>query len=258
MNMKKLWYCGLCLIMLMLAGCYEVNEDIVISDKGTGTFVTKMDMSALIQMMNSMGGEEELSKNGLDKPIDTTIYLKSVLDSVKDATEEQKRLFREGIIKLQMNVKENILKTDIHFPFHSFSDLQSLLSGASTAGLADAFKKAFAKSDSAQAASPIQDQGLEQISNVFDVTVTNGSIVKKLNEAKFKALMDKPEMAQMKQMTGSGFEIMYTTTIHLPRPVKKADNTLIKLSDDKKTVTIKYDLMKLFQTPEKFSYSITY
>ncbi len=104
----------------------------------------------------------------------------------------------------------------------------------------------------------MEDQGIDQINNIFDVTVTKNSITRTLNDAKYKALMEKPELAQAKQMAGGGFEILYTTTIKLPRPVKKSDNPLIKLSDDKKTVTIKYDLMKLFETPEKFSYSLEY
>jgi hypothetical protein len=256
--MKKLRYGLLALIMFCLAGCYEVNEEITIDDKGSGTYLTKMDMSALLQMMQTMAGEEEMTKNGLDRPIDTTIYMKDVLDSAKNATPDQKRLFKDGTLKLRLNIKESVLKADINFPFKSFKDLQSLMSGSSTSGLAEVFKKVFSAPDSTQSAAPMQDQGLEQINNVFDVTITNGSIVRKLNEAKYKALMEKPELAQAKQMIGNGFEVLYTTTIKLPRPVKKADSPLIKLSDDKKTVTIKYDLMKLFETPEKFSYSIYY
>jgi hypothetical protein len=217
-----------------------------------------MDMSALIQMMQSMGAADELGKNGMDRAIDTTIYLKNILDTSSQVTPEQRRLFKDGTMKLQMNIKEGVLKADVFFPFRSFEDLQTLLSGASTSGLAGAFKKVFSGSDSGQAAQPAQDQSLDQINNVFDVTVTKNSLVRKLNQEKYKALMDRPEMAQAKQMIGSGMEVMYTTTIHLPRPVKKSDSPFIKLSDDKKTVTIKYDLMKLFETPEKFSYSITY
>lgn len=256
--MNKIRYGVAALLLFCLAGCYEVNEEITIDDKGAGTYLTKMDMSALIQMMQTMGGEEEMTKNGLDRAIDTTIGMKSILDSSQSATPEQKRLFKDGTMKLQLNVKESLFKADINFPFKSFSDLQSLMSGSGTAGLAQVFKKVFSGPDSTQSSQQMQDQGFDQINNVFDVTVTKGSIVRKLNEAKYKALMEKPELAQIKQMTGNGFEMMYTTTIKLPRPVKKADNALIKLSDDKKTVTIKYDLMKLFDTPEKFSYSISY
>jgi hypothetical protein len=256
--MKKIWYSALTAIVLLFVSCYEVNEEIVIDANGTGTYVTKMDMGAMLQMMQTMAGEEELTKNGLDKPIDTVISLKDVMDSVKDATPEQKRLFKDGVMKLQMNVKESILKADVKFPFNNYSDLQTLMAGAGSGGLGEAFKKIFSNPDSAQSSPAVQEQGLDQMNNVFDVVVTKKSITKKLNPAKYKALMDKPEMAQAKEMVGKGFEVLYTTTIKLPRPVKQSDNPMVKLSPDKKTITIKYDLMKIFETPDIFSYSIVY
>ena len=65
-------------------------------------------------------------------------------------------------------------------------------------------------------------------------------------------------MAQMKQLSGSGMEVLYTTTIKLPRAAKKTDNPLIKLSEDKKTVTMKYNMLELLENPEKFAYTIEY
>jgi hypothetical protein len=242
---------------VIIAGCYEVNEEITLDENGRGTYVTKMDMSALMQMMQSMAGEEEIAKSGLNKPIDTVINLKSIMDTAKDVTEEQRRLLRDGTMNLKMNLKENVFKTDIKFPFKSFNDLQTLMSGSGTGGLTDIFRKVFTNPDSAQS-TQVQDQGIEQVNNVFDVTVTKNSIIRKLNRQKYDSMMAKPEVAQAKQMMGGGFEILYTTTIRLPRAVKKSDNEMIQLSADKKTVTMKYDLMKLFETPEKFSYSIEY
>jgi hypothetical protein len=256
--MKKFWICVLAVIMIVVASCYEINEEITITDKGTGTYATKMDMSALLQMVQSMASEEEIAKSGLSRTIDTTISMKSIIDTAKDVTEEQRRLFKDGTMKLKINMQENIFTADINFPFKSFNDLQSLMSGSGTGGLADIFKQVLAKPDSTQPSAAVTDQaGLEQISNVYDVSITKNSIVRKLNKAKFDSLMAKPEVAQAKQMVG-GFEILYTTTIRLPRPVKKFDNEMIKLSADKKTVTMKYDLVKLFESPEKFSYSIEY
>jgi hypothetical protein len=55
-----------------------------------------------------------------------------------------------------------------------------------------------------------------------------------------------------------GVEILYTTTLTLPRPVKKVDNAQAKLSDDKKTVTIKYNLIDVFDHPEQFGYNVEY
>ena len=256
--MKKIWVCVVVIISILFAACYEINEDITITEKGSGTYSTRIDMSALLQMMQSMASEEEIQKSGLNRTIDTVISLKSILDTAKNVTPEQRRLFENGTMKMKVDMKENIFNADVNFPFKSRSDLQALMSGSGTGGMSKIFKQVFAK-DSTQGTSNVEDQGgLDQMNNVFDVTITKNTIARKLNRLKFDSLMAKPEIAQAKQMVGGGFEILYTTTIRLPRPVKKSDNEMIKLSADKKTVTIKYDLMKMFETPEKFSYSIQY
>ena len=262
--MKKFWSWVVIGFVIIFVGCYEVNEEITINDNGSGTYVTKMDMGALLQMMQSMASEEEIQKSGLSRVIDTVINLKSVLDTAKDVTAEQKRLFQDGKMKMKVDLKESIFTADVSFPFKNLNDLQSLMSGSGTGGLSEVFKSVFAKKDSTQPDGPqgnvaMEDQGgLDQFNNVFDVTVSNVKISRKLNKAKYDTLMTRPEVAQAKQMVGGGFEILYTTTIRLPRPVKKSDNEMIKLSPDKKTVTIKYDLMKMFETPEKFAYTIDY
>lgn len=257
--MKKIWVGVVVIISVMFAACYEINEDITITEKGSGTYSTRMDMSALLQMMQSMASEEEIQKSGLNRSIDTVINLKSMLDTAKDVSPEQRRLFQDGTMKMKVDLKENIFNADVKFPFKNLDDLQSLMSGTGTGGLSEIFKQVFTKKDSTQGDSNIEDQGgLDQMNNVFDVTITKNTIARKLNRQRFDSLMAKPEIPQAKQMVGGGFEILYTTTIRLPRPVKKSDNDMIKLSDDKRTVTIKYDLMKMFETPEKFSYSIQY
>jgi hypothetical protein len=254
--MKKIVFGILTFIVFLFAGCYEVNEEITINDNGSGTYITKMDMSAMIQMIQSMAGDEELAKNGLDRVVDTVISMKSIMDSATDVTAEQKRLFSAGTMKLQMNMKESLFKAETNFPFKNYNDLQTLMSGAATSGLGQVFKNMFSK-DSTNATAGMQDQGMDQITNVYDMVVTKNRIARKLNKQKYDSLMQRPEIAQAKQMMGS-FEILYTTTIKLPRPVKKVDNDLVTLSADKKTVTMKYDVIKILDTPEKFSYSIDY
>ena len=258
--MKKFWVCVVVIISVLFAACYEINEDITINENGSGIYSTRMDMSALLQMMQSMASEEEIQKSGLNKSIDTLISLKSIMDTAKDVTPEQRRLYQDGTMKMKIDLKENIFKADVNFPFKSLADLQTLMAGTGTGGMSEVFKQVFAKKDSAQGANNNMDDqgGLDQMNNVFDVTISKNKIERKLNRPRFDSLMNKPEIAQAKQMVGGGFEILYTTTIKLPRPVKKSDNEMIKLSDDKKTVTIKYDLLKMFETPEKFSYSIQY
>ena len=247
--------------MICLLSCYEVNEEIVINENGSGTFTTKMDMGQMLDMIMSMAGEEEIKKQGMDQAIDTTILMKSILDSAKDATAEQKELIKDGKMNLQMNMKEKVFKAQVYFPFTSYDNLQKLMSGAgnSAGGFSQIFKGVFDKKEEPkQQLDAPKEPNLEDLSNIFDVVVKNGTISKKVNQEKYKALMAQQEVAQMKEMGAGGMEILYTTSIKLPRPVKRSDNPLIKLSDDKKTVTLKYNLLDLFNTPEKFSYTIEY
>lgn len=261
-NMKKVRFLLVTLFCFLLVSCYEVTEDININADGSGTYITNMDMGQLLELMQSFAGEEDLAKEGLDRPIDTTILMSSVLDSAKDVTPEQKAAMKDGKLAFKMNIKDKLFKLNTSFPYKNLNNLQLLMStGKGGAGLTDVFKNMFGGGKDEEKSKPLDapvDPGMGDFSDIFDVTVKDGLISKKVNAAKFKALTSRPEMEQLKQLNSSGMEVLYTTTIHLPRPVKKAENPLIKLSDDKKTVTMRYNMLQLLDTPEKFSYSIEY
>lgn len=263
--MKLLKYVLVLVLLGFLASCYEVNEEIVINEDGSGTYLTKMDMSQLIDMMQTFAGEEELTKEGLDKAIDTTLRMKDLLDSAKDVTPEQKALMAGGTMKMQMNIKEKLFKMDLHFPYSNPGNLQKLMEGQgnSGAGFTDMFKEFFggdkkAPADTTKIIDEAKEPDMEDIAGIYEVTVRNGLISKKTNPVKYKALMARPEMEQVKKMAASGMEILYTTTIKLPRPVKNANNSIIKLSEDKKTVTMRYNLLDMLETPDKYAYTLEY
>jgi hypothetical protein len=261
--MNKLKLALVTLVAILFVSCYEVNEEIVINENGSGSYTTKMDMSQLLEMLQTMGGEEELAKEGLDRAVDTTIMMNSLLDSAQEVTSDQKELLKNGKVHLQMNAKEKLMKMNVDLPFTSYASLQKLMSGLgnSGTGIGEAFKAMFDKGGDKNAADgPAQPKSnqMDQLNSVFDVVAKNGTLSRKANAEKFKALMANPEMEQMKQLSSSGMEILYTVTIKLPRAVKKSDNALIKLSEDKKTATMKYNLLEMLETPEKFSYTIEY
>lgn len=263
--MKLLRYALVLVLLGCLASCYEVNEEIVINEDGSGTYLTKMDMSQLIEMMQTLAGEEELTKEGLDKAIDTTIRMKDMLDTAQDVTPEQKALMARGTLKMQMNIQEKLFKMDLNFPYTGYDNLQKLMEGQGNGGkgLTNVFREFFGggknpQRDTTQIIDEAREPDMEDIAGIYDVTVKNGLISKKTNAVKYKALMARPEMEQVKKMSSSGMEILYTTTIKLPRPVKKTDNALIKLSEDKKTATMRYNLLELLETPDKFAYTLEY
>lgn len=257
MNWKKL-FLPLFLVLFLLS-CYEVQEGIVIDANGSGTYSTHMDLAQMIDMMQSFAGDE-MNKDGMDKVIDTTFSMRSFTDTAKNLTAEQRELMGNGKIHLQMNLKEKILKLDSDFPFKNYSQLQLLLAGTSgMSGFSNAMKSVFNKTDSNEPDSPKDPEGdFDQIGSVYDAVANDGTLSKKLNRPKFDALMAKPELAQMGEIANSGIEILYTTTIKLPRPVKSVDNAMIKVSDDKKTLHFSYNYLEVFQNPDKFSYTITF
>lgn len=249
---------------LATLGCYEVNEEISINENGSGVYNTKMDLSQLIELMQAFAGEEKLQEEGLDRAVDTVVNFASIIDSAKDMTAEQKELMKDGKMHVQLNVKEKIFKMDMNIPYKNFASLQKLLSSGGATGnvMAETMKGMFGKkgneSDSASAGPQVLGGGMDNLSSFYDVTVNKNVISRKVNLEKHKALMEKPEMAEVKQVASTGVEILYTTVIRLPRPVKNSDNPIFKLSDDKKTVTMKYNLLEMLETPDKFSYTIEY
>lgn len=247
-------------MFVCFTACYEVNEEITINPDGSGTHNTKMDMGQMLEMIESMAGEEELAKEGLDRVLDTTILMKSVLDSAKDMTPEQRELLKDGKMNLKMNMKEKVFKAEVNIPFKNYKNLQSLMSGNgnSMTGLSQLFKGVFDKGEEKPALDSPKEPGLEDMNTIFDVVVKDGVVSRKVNPEKHKALVEKPEVTQLQQMAEGGMEILYTTVIKLPRPAKQVENPLMKLSDDKKTVTLKYNLLELFDHPEKFSYRVEF
>ena len=255
--MKKLLF-GI-LTCIFLVACYDVNEEIVIKENGSGHYTSKIDMSGLLEMMQNFGTDADLAKEGFDRPIDTVIMLRTMLDSNKTLSADEKAIMETGKMHMIMSLKEKKFTMDMDFDFRNNRDLEYLIAGMGNGGFGDVLKDVFKKDKSpeSQLDAP-KDLEMDQFSNIYDVQVKKGSISKKINRAKLDSMLQRPEMAQMNQMGATGMEILYTTTIVLPRPVKNVSNPAIKLSDDKKRLTIKNNLMDVFEKPEVFEYSIEY
>jgi hypothetical protein len=242
-------------------GCLDIYENIEIKPDGSGQFAMDMDMGQMVELLQTYMGKDELAKKGLEK-MDTTFMMKEIVDTVSTLSAEKKRLLSPGSLHVQLDVDAKVFKTHMLFPFSSQDNLQKLYGTMSdgSLGTAQIFKNM--ASPSGQDNINMQGDGpspdLNQFNGVYDFVSKDGLISKKLNLDKWKALQNSPQFAQMKQASQMGVEILYTTTMKLPRPVKKADTPLAKLSDDKKTVTIKYNLMDIFDHPEQFGYKIEY
>lgn len=248
------------LFFFVLAGCFEINEEINVKSNGSGEMTMKMDMSQLLDMMQSYLGKDEMDKQMPKKAMDTTVLMKDLVDTAKSISEDKKALIRNGKVHLKLNMDEKIFKADMHFPFDNLNNLQKLYTSLNdgSLGAANLFKGlASPGKDSTNVnSSPVPD--MNQFNSIYDFQSKDGLISRKLNADRWKAIQGSQEFEQMKQATSMGIEIPYTITVNLPRPVKKIDNALAVLSEDKKMVTIKYNLIEVIDHPEKFEYTIAY
>ncbi|MBS1660071.1 MAG: hypothetical protein JST68_03370 [Bacteroidetes bacterium] len=239
-------------IVLFFTGCLDINENVEIKKDGSGQMVMDMDMSQMIEMIQTMG-KEALAEKGV-KNMDTTINLKDVVDTASGLSAEKKALLRPGKVHIKLNLEDKVFKTNMTFPFTSQENFQKLYTAMGDGSLSSTSLLSGMGGGGEGGPSP----DVNQFNGIYDFTCKDGLMAKKVNEAKWKALKDDPQMAQIKQASQMGVEINYTTTIVLPRAVKKVDNPLAKLSEDKKTVIMKYNLIDVFDHPEQFNYRIEY
>lgn len=239
-------------VVFCFAGCLDINENVDVKKDGSGQLTMDMDMSQMIEMLQNYMGKEELAKKGMQK-MDTTIYMKDIVDTLSSLSAEKKSLLRPGKVHIKLDMDAKVFTTHMQFPFTSQENLQKLYIVMSDGSLGNA-KLFGGLGGGDQAGSP----DINQFNGIYDFTSKDGLMVKKVNEEKWKALKEDPQMAQVKQAAQMGMEINYTTTIVLPRAVKTVDNPLAKLSEDKKTVVMKFNLIDVFENPKQFNYRIEY
>lgn len=245
---------------VLFTSCLEINEEVQIKENGSGELSSSMDLSQLIDLMQSMGGEEFDKKK--DEKLDSTVLLKNIVDTAKNLTAEQKELMRDGKLHIKMDMQEKQFKLDMKYPFNSLERLQKLTGALSDGGIGfGSMMKGAMGSEQQQGTdqpSGGADDEMDKLLGIFDYNISNGLIKKTVNPEKLKKLMDNPKMAEMKQGADMGIEVLYNVTYKLPRPVKKVDNPKAKISDDKKSVSLRLNLMEIFEKPEQFAFTIEY
>jgi len=253
--MKLLKFILPAVLALGFAGCLDINEDVDIRNDGSGQLTMDMDMSQMVDLLTTYMGKDELQKKGMDK-MDTTILLKDIVDTVSSMTPDQKAILRPGRVHIKLDMDAKVFTVHSMFPFTSMANLQQLYVLMNNGSLGNA--KLFGALGGGGDTGGGSPGGVDQFNSIFDFSCKDGLLTKKLNKAKFDALKNDPQLAQVKQATQMGMEINYTSTLSLPRPAKKIDNPIAKLSDDKKTVTMKFNLMDVFDHPEQFEYTVEY
>jgi hypothetical protein len=258
--MRKITFFFLTLLAITLTGCLDTVEEISVNANGTGVYRTTMDMSGMFDMIEMMAAMDTSANGQLkklsEKDIDSVMNLRSFTDTSSTLTAEQKALFHDATMHMIMKQEDKVFKITMSYPFKNLADVQKIIDLNSEGKGVDLLGKN--KNDSQNVPGMESKGGFPSINNYYDVTIKNGLIERKVNEEKLTALKNDEQLKEMKGAEDMMSSITYNTIIHLPRAAKKAEGEKIKLSADKKTVTIKSTLMDLFDDPKSLGFAIEY
>lgn len=250
--MKKILFIILSAGTLLLAGCFETTEEITINEDGTGTFVNTNDMSSVLSIAKNMGaaGSDKMPV----KVMDSSFSMVSAADKMEGLSEADKELLKKGTMHIKMNLDEEVMKTSMSFSFANPDDIQKFNKLAGKVMMESAKKQM-------PADLPMGGGELPEPSSFDDyytLESSNGELKKKLNKEKYGNVSTDQFLAGLKQAGEMGIPITATYIINLPRPAEKVEGKNAKLSDDRKTVTVKATIDDFFDNPESLEFKIKY
>jgi hypothetical protein len=264
--MNKIKFFLAFLLALALYSCVDTEERIVINADESGTYSLTIDMGKLIELANQMMPDSARASKPKEKK-DSIIYFKNFIDTAQNLTAEEKALYREGYLHLNMDEANNKMKIEMGCPFKNSSQLTQVKNNfLKVADKLKLFNKTKDKGlgDMADNTEGVEkgfdDKSLNPIGNNATFNATPGKITNVVNvtDEMKKMMANDSTLAMMQQMTMMTGEMSYRTVVVLPKSVKLAEGPGKTLSADGKTVTFSFSLTDLMETPEKAAYKIEY
>jgi hypothetical protein len=238
---------------ILLVGCFETTQEVTINKNGSGIFTNTTDLGNLIGLLKQMGGNEADKMQNTD----TTISLTGVADSIAGLTAEQRRIVNKGKMKLTLNMQDEKLLVKLDFPFEKLSDIE-LLKEILPKLSVSALKKLPGGDQMPAGTGDAESSKIKTFDNFFDDTISKDLISRTLNKAKYATAADDEFMKSLQQMSGMGSPVKVNYIINLPKRAKKVEGKAVKLSGDKKKVTVSVTGDDFFNDPSKFEYRIEY
>lgn len=257
--MKKYKLLLAAVFAVCFTACIQIDEEVELKEDGSGQMKVHTDMGKLFEMLKSFATEEDLAKEGINKAMDTTILMKDIVDTSKDVSAENKALLRNGLLHLNMNVKENLFKMDMNYPFKNLNEANKLYAAMNQDGMMGNVLKGLnpnGKTDNS--ANAAEGSGLEKIGSMYDVAITKGQYSRTLNKGRFEAMSTDPKVQESKGMMAMMGDMQMNLKVSLPRAAKSVSNPRATLSPDKKTVTLLNDLTVALDSPQNMEIIIQY
>ncbi len=242
-------------IAVCFTACIQIDEVVDLKEDGSGTMQVHSDMGKMFEMLKSFAGEEDLKKEGMDRAMDTTIYLKDLVDTSTSISAENKALLRNGVLDLKMNMKENLFRLDMNYPFKNLSDGNKLYTAINQNGMMGNVLRGM---NQGAPGGEEEGGGFDKIGTLYEVKMSKGEYSRTLIRARYDSLMNDPKVQESKGMMAMMGDMNMNLTVKLPRPAKSVSNSRATLSADKRTVSLKNDLMMALDSPQNLEIVIRY
>ena len=266
--MKKInWIAGL-VVLVVFSGCFDTVEEVTVADNGSGTFVNSLDMGKMLGLAKTMGSGKDEMKDFDKLKMDTVINLKDVKDSLKNLNAAEKNIAATGTLKIQLDANDEKMNFTFTFPFSKISEIagiQNILKKAKQNIIDDIMKKIMGEEGGKNEALLGNQDGDENkddmgasIDEYYTSVYEKGKFTRKLNKEKYANVEDDKSLKSLQEMAQLGMAINMKTIINLPKPAKKAEGKGLKLSDDKKKITMEGTLDDFFEDASYFEYDIEF
>ncbi|NDF97744.1 MAG: hypothetical protein EB101_02205 [Chitinophagia bacterium] len=250
--MRKLFLAVL-LASTLLTGCLDNTQEITLNENGGGLFSASTDMGDLLGLVRQMGAAQDLS--GLEKQkLDTVILLADAADSLEGLTSEEKALVGKASLALNMDLSTDKMKTGIRMPF-DHPGQAAIIQPLSGKLLGDVARRQL---DGKLPTGGRQMPAPSSFEAYYDLTIEKGSIRRVLNKERYARAEEDEFLKGMRELSGMGLSMKSTYVINLPRPATKAEGKSLKLSEDKRKITLSVDIDDFFDEPEKLQYLIEF
>lgn len=266
--MKKISWIGCFVVLVVFSGCFDTLEEVTITENGSGTFVNSLDMGKMLGLAKTMGSGKDEMKD-IDKlKMDTVIYLKDLKDSMKNLNAAEKNIAATGTLKIQVDATDDKMNFTFTFPFSKIAEIdgiQAVLKKAKQDIIGDIMQKVMGEEGGKNEAMPgneeenakNDDMGVN-VDEYYTSVYEKGKFTRKLNKEKYAKVEDDKSLKSLQEMAQLGMAINMKTVINIPKPAKKAEGKGLKLSDDKKKITMEGTLDDFFEDASYFEYNIEY
>lgn len=258
--MKKTLFLLLVGVSLLFTACFETETETSINADGSGTLTMVIDMGKMFDLIEAMG-KDSINKTDDEPPQDSVFYFKDQASEIekdlgRSLTNEEKTLLEKSTGRLQLNVKEKMMKLSLRSEFTKLSQLTFLEKMQ---------KKVVDKLPGRDGTE--NDEENEKImqlaskpADALSFSVKDGLIENSFDKSKYQLSAEDEAMAAEISQLGMMFGEMPVKFIYrLPRPVKEVTTSAeYELAEDKRTVIITYDFLEIFKKPEVQAYKIEY